>query len=118
VIFGVGGTDGEHQECQWAEFAEQETRDCMSSGVEDEAADLVAKSNYLFVGEMVGIGDVELDCEESGGLVGTDTGQVLRMECGYTATAQSTTWQESANHFEVVLGWVVEEVVLDSSLDR
>lgn len=28
------------------------------------------------------------------------------------------TWQESANHFEVVLGWVVEEVVLDSSLGK
>jgi hypothetical protein len=90
----------------------------MSSGVGDATADLVAKSNSLFVGEMVGIGDVELDCEESGGLVETDTGQVLRTECVHTATAQSTTWQESANHFEVELGWAVEEVVLDSSLDR
>ena len=49
VIFGVGDTDGQHQECQSEGFVEQETRECMSSDVGDVVEDLVAKSNCLFV---------------------------------------------------------------------
>jgi hypothetical protein len=102
AIFGAGDMDGEHQVCQSEEFAEQETRDYMSSGVAD-VGDLVASSCHA-VGGRVGIGDVELGSEEFDGFVEKDIGQVPTTECAGMATAQSTTWQESANHFEVVLG--------------
>jgi hypothetical protein len=49
VIFGVGDTDGLHQECQLEEFVGQETRDYRSSGVADAVEDLVAKSSCPFV---------------------------------------------------------------------
>lgn len=116
VIFGVGGTDGLHQECQLEEFVGQETRDYRSSGVADAVEDLVAKSSCPFVGERVGIGGVGRDFGVFDELVGKDIDQVLTMECARTATAQRTAWQENANHFEVVLGWAVEEVVLNSFL--
>jgi len=63
----------------------------------------------------VGIGGVErtLGCL-MGGWEGILTGAM--MECARTATAQRTAWQENANHFEVVLGRAVEEVVLNSFL--
>lgn len=118
VIFGVAGTDGDYQECQSGEFGEQETRDCMSFGVGGAVEVPVARSNCLFVGERVGIGDVELDFGVLDGLVERDIGPVLRKEYAHTATAQSTTLQESVNQSEVVLGWGVEEAVLDSSLGR
>jgi len=119
VIFGVGDTDGQHQECQSEGFVEQETRECKSSGVADALEALAVKSNCLSVGErVVGIGDAELDFEVSDGLVGRGTVQELRRGCVCTATAQSTTWQESANHFAVVLEWAAEEVVLDSFLGK
>lgn len=75
VIFDVGDTGVQHQECQSEEFVEQETREGMSSGVGHAVEDLVGRSSCLFVGEkVVGIGDVELDFEVSAGLVGRDTG--------------------------------------------
>jgi hypothetical protein len=76
VIFGVGGTDGEHRECQSEEFAERETRDYMSSGVGDAVGGFVVWSSCLFAGEMAGIGDVEQDSEAFDGFVGRDIGQV------------------------------------------
>ena len=106
MIFGVGGMDGELQECQWAVFGEQETRGCTRSGVGDAVASLVARCYYLFVEEMADIGGVELDCEELRTLVETGTAQALKMEYVYTATVPSTIWhwQESADHFDLVLG--------------
>ena len=91
MIVGVGGTGGEHQECQSEEFAERETRDCMSSGVGDAVGGFVVRSSCLFAGEMADIGDVEQDSEAFDGLAGRDIGQVLTMECACTATAQSMT---------------------------
>jgi hypothetical protein len=110
VIFDVGGRGGPPQECQSEEFAEQETRDYKSSGVADAVKGLV--------GERVDIGGVERDFGVFDGLEGRDIGQVLTMEYAHTVTALCMTWQENANHFEVVLGWGVQEVVLDSSLGR
>ena len=104
AIFDAGDMDGEHQVCQSEEFAERETRDYMSS-VAADVENLVASSCHA-VGGRVGIGDVELDCEELRRLVETGTDQALKTEYVYTATVLSMTWhwQESANHFEVVLG--------------
>ena len=108
---------GELQECQSEESAEQETRGCMSSGVGDVVEDLAAKSSYLFVGgclfvgEKADIGVAELDFEAFDGFVGRDTDQAPTTGCAGTATAQSTTWQESANHLKLVLGGAVVEVV-------
>jgi hypothetical protein len=101
VIFDAGDMDGERQVCQSEEFAERETRDYMSS-VAADVEDLVASSCHA-VGGRVGIGDVELGSEEFDGFVEKDIGQVPTERAGM-ATGQSTTWQESANHFEVVLG--------------
>ncbi len=119
VIFGVGDTDGEHQECQSVEFAERETRDCKSSGVGDAAEDLIVYSCHA-VGAKVDIGGVELDFEAFDGFVEKDIAQVLMLKrgCAGMATAQSTSLPESANHFEVVLVFGLEGVVLGSSLGR
>ena len=96
--------DGERQECQWAVFGEQETRGYMPSVVGGAVASLVARSNCLFVEVMAEIGGVELGCEEFHKLLGRGTGQALKTEYVYTAIVPSMTWQESANHFDLVLG--------------
>jgi hypothetical protein len=115
VILGVGGTDGGHQECQLEEFAELETRDYMSSGVANAMGGLAVRSSCLFAEGTVDMVDAERDSGAFGGFVGRDIAPALTIECAYTATAQSRTWQESANRFEGVLGWAVEVVVPDSS---
>jgi hypothetical protein len=117
VISGVGDTGGEHQECQSEEFAERGTRGYMSSGVGDVVEDFVV-SSYRVAGERVGIGGVELGSGAFDGSVERDIGRVLTMESAGMATAQNTTWPESANHFAVVLGLALEGVVLDNSLGR
>jgi hypothetical protein len=112
VIFGVGGTDGEHQECQLEEFGELETRDYMSSGVVNARGDFAVRSSCLFAVGTVDMVDAERDSEAFDGFVGRDIAPVLTMECVYTATARSRTWQERSP-VEEVLGWAVEVVVLD-----
>jgi hypothetical protein len=114
VIFGVGGTDGEHQECQLEEFGELETRDYMSSGIVNAKGDFAGRSSCLFVVGTVDMVDAERDSEAFDGFVGRDIAPVLTMEYAYTATARSRTWQESASPVEEVLGCAVEVVVPDS----
>ena len=100
---------------QWEEFAELGTCDCMSSGVANAMGGFAVRSSCPFAGGTVDTVDAERDSEAFDGFVGRDIAPALTMECAYTATAQSKTWQESANHFEGVLGWAVEVVVPDSS---
>lgn len=114
MIFGVEGTDRGHQECQLEEFAELETRDYMSSGVANAMGGFAVRSSCLSAEGTVDMVDAERDSEAVDGFVGRDIAPALKMECAYTATVQSRTWQESANLVEGVLGWAVEVVVPDS----
>jgi len=104
VIFGVGDTDGVHQECQLEEFAEMETRDYMSSDVANAKGDFAVKSSCLFAEGRVDRVDAERDSEACDGFVGRDIAPALTMECAYTATARRRTWQETENLVEEVLG--------------
>jgi hypothetical protein len=96
------------------EFAELETRDYMSSDVANAMGGFAVRSSCLSAEGTVDMVDAERDSEAVDGFVGRDIAPALKMECAYTATAQSRTWQESANLVEGVLGWAVEVVVPDS----
>jgi hypothetical protein len=74
----------------------------MSFGAGDVVEGLAAKSSCLFVAGKADIDGAELDSGEFDGFVEKDIDQAPTTECAGMAIAWSTTWQESANHFEVV----------------
>lgn len=111
VIFDAGGMGVVDPACQSEVFAEQEKLDFVSYGVEGEVEDSIGDSCHA--GMKADTGDVVLDSEVFGGLVGKDTGQcssrMLVFVC--RVTEQSMSQLVSANHSGEALELGVEEEV-------